>query len=123
MAYLAQETDRVELYVRSMSGSGGRWQVSSNGCKGMLWNPNGKELIYLSAENEFTSVPISTASGLKIGAPKVLFKRRLAASDITISRFAISSDGQKFLVVSAGEQVDHPKFQVVLNWPKTIENQ
>jgi serine/threonine protein kinase/WD40 repeat protein len=122
LAYVAQETDRGEVYIRSLTGSGGRWQVSSDGFRGMMWNPNGKEFIYVNSESEFISVPINTAGELKIGASKVLFKWRLPGGDFRLSPFTMSPDGQKFLVVSAGEQVEHPKFQVVLNWPKTIEN-
>jgi serine/threonine protein kinase len=122
IAYAAQETDRLELYVCGLDAGGGRWQVSTSGVQAAAWNPNGKELIYVNANWEFISVPINSVGEFKIGAPVKLFQHRLATEQFGVHRFAVSADGQKFLLVSAGQRVEMPKIQVVLNWPKSIEN-
>jgi len=41
VAYVSNESGRLEVYVRPFPGPGGRWQVSLDGGSEPLWAPNG----------------------------------------------------------------------------------
>jgi eukaryotic-like serine/threonine-protein kinase len=63
LAYLSQEAGRSQLYVRSMSGLGGRHPISAGGASEPAWNPRGAELFYrvgsrlIAATLEFAPEP------------------------------------------------------------------
>ena len=61
MAYIAKEPGRgkLEVYVRPFPGSGGRWQVSSDGGDNPAWSLTRRELIYASPDQRIMAVPYS----------------------------------------------------------------
>ena len=61
MAYVAREPGRgkVEVYVRPFPGSGGRWQVSSDGGDNPAWSLTRRELIYATPDQRIMAVPYS----------------------------------------------------------------
>ena len=122
LAYLSEESDLNELYIRQLGGGEGRWQISSAGARLFEWSPIGDEIVFVNRDWEFIAVPIKTTGGLEIGAPKRLFERRFSTRGLPIRRFIMTADGQRILLVSDIERAQKPKFQVVLNWPKTIED-
>ena len=121
MVYMAEETDQSELYLRQLTGTGGKWQLSSDGVRNFIWNPDGKEILYFNWDWELISIPININDRLEIGASKKLFKRRLSFFELTINRFAISPDGQQFLLVSPIEQKEDIQFKTILNWPEILK--
>jgi len=58
IAYASNESGRFEIYVIPASGTGGKWQISSSGGQQPLWRRDGKELFYLSSDDNLMSVPI-----------------------------------------------------------------
>jgi len=46
LAYISDESGRYEIYVQPYPGPGGKWQISAEGGRGPVWNPNGRELFY-----------------------------------------------------------------------------
>jgi serine/threonine-protein kinase len=46
LAFMSDESGKVEVYVRPFPGPGGRWQISTNGGYYPTWSPKGKELLY-----------------------------------------------------------------------------
>ena len=60
---------------RSVDSSGGRERVSTDGGRGPRWRGDGKELFFVSLENDLMAVEIeATSKNLKIGVPQVLFQ-------------------------------------------------
>jgi serine/threonine-protein kinase len=118
LAYVSNESGKAEVYVRPFPdvGSGGRWQVSTNGGDSPLWSPDGKELYYRGPDSIMT-VSVETAPTLKLGTPMSLF------SDKYSGQFDIHPDGKRFLMLKSGEMADAkskekiaPKINIVLNW-------
>ena len=50
-AYSSTESGRLEVYVRSLPGRGGRWQVSSAGGVSPAWSPKGGNLFFTLTDN------------------------------------------------------------------------
>jgi Tol biopolymer transport system component len=77
LAYTSDESGQMQVFVRSMTGSGGRWQVS----EGNGWNPHwirdGNEIVYRNQETrQYYGVAVDTSTG----APKFARSRRLFES-------------------------------------------
>ncbi len=73
LAYSSDQTGRREVYVASLSGDSGRWQVSTQGGSMPLWNGNGRELYFLGSQNQLMVVDVEAAATFKHSAPRVLF--------------------------------------------------
>lgn len=124
LAYFAGQADRIiELYILKLDGSGGKWQISTAGARAFTWNPQGGELLYFNYDWEMISVPINTENILEIGKSVKLFQHKLSTIKFGLKPFDISPDGKSFILVSAMDQQRHIEVNVVLNWPKLLEDQ
>ena len=101
IAYISDESGRSEVYIQAFPSSGRKWPVSKSGAWSgairlwpILWNPNGRELIYRNGP-EILVVDVDTRGELTLGNPRVLFE---AASTLD-GPFDISSDGRRLLFV------------------------
>jgi Tol biopolymer transport system component len=114
LAYGSDDTGRFEVYVKSIPGSGGKWQISSGGGTQPRWRRDGEELFFLAPDNKLMAVDVAGGSAtFASGAPRPLFQTRAASP---LSSYDVSADGQRFLVNSLlGEPVSSP-ITLVLNW-------
>ncbi len=117
LAYVSDESGRVEVYVQPYPGPGGKWQISTEGGTEPVWNPNGRELFY-RAGDKMMAVDIATQPGFAAGTPRKLFEGRYELAPVPINNYDVSPDGQRFLMVKPTEQEQAAPTQinVVLNW-------
>jgi len=117
LAYISDESGRFEIYVQPYPGPGGKWQISTEGGTEPVWNPNGRELFYRSAD-KIMAVDIATQPGFAAGKPRMLFEGRYQPSPVTSPNYDVSPDGQRFLMIKSSEQAQAAPTQinVVLNW-------
>jgi dipeptidyl aminopeptidase/acylaminoacyl peptidase len=120
IAYVSFETGARQVYVRSfagvLSGSGGKWQISTGGGSEPLWRGDGKELFYLNG-NKVMAVEVNgDGESFRAGIPKELFEARLTPVQRR-NRYLVTSDGKRFLMNALPEEHESASFRVVLNWP------
>jgi Tol biopolymer transport system component len=117
IAYVSNESGRLESYVQSFPPSSGKWQISTGGALCVRWSAGGREIIYATADDTFYSVAIRmSGAGLEIGLPVKLFQHRLAHSQPERNHWTATRDGQRFLLNDSIEGEDSRTVQVVLNW-------
>jgi hypothetical protein len=119
LAYQSDESGRMEIYVQPVQGHSGKWQISTSGGSQAVWNRNGKEIFYVSADNKLMAVDVKADSSFEAGTPKALFDVRLKG--VTGWKYDVSLDGQRFLAnVSIGEAQANP-ITLVLNWAAEVK--
>ena len=121
LAYISNETSRVEVYVRPFAGPGGKQQISTEGGLEPLWAPTGKELFYRSGR-KMMMVEVTTDSSFTKSAPRVLFEGQFVGATYPIGTSAISPDGQRFLMrepVESSQPVN--QMNMVLNWSEELK--
>ncbi len=123
-AYESGETGALQVYVRSfagtLSGSGGKWQISSDGGSEPYWRGDGKELFYLNG-NKLMAVEVNgDGESFRAGNPKMLFETPLLPGTLR-NRYDVSSDGKRFLINVLAER-PATSFTVVLNWPALLKH-
>jgi Tol biopolymer transport system component len=121
IAYTLQEGGATEVYVQPYPPTGARWQVSAGGGRQPAWSPDGTELYYLTSEDKLMAVEVSRRSGALVpGRSRVVAETRVAGVERTNqgSSFAVSPDGERLLVVSAGNRVR--PITLVLNWTSLL---
>jgi len=119
LAYVSNESGRAEVYVQSFPPSGGKWQVSTTGGAQPLWRRDGKELFYLTTDRKLMAVPVNADQTFTMSAPALLFQTQVARFEAP-HRYAVSRDGQRFLINSATGEINHT-ITVVLNWAAEIK--
>ena len=79
VAYVSDESDRKQVYVRPFDPSSGfgdaKWQVSKEGGLGLVqWRRDGRELYYLATDGGVMAVDVTTTPSFQSGTPKLLFR-------------------------------------------------
>ncbi|MBV9483457.1 MAG: protein kinase [Acidobacteria bacterium] len=123
VAYLSDETGRLEVYVTSFPNHLGKWQLSTGGADGALgtiWTGTGPqtEVVFRDLQSHLISVPVREQGGsLSPGAPRVLLGGRSLAS----SRFTdLTRDGKRILAGLPQENASTP-LTLLLNWTKNLK--
>ena len=125
LAYISDESGSYEIYVQSFTAEGKlgaeRKRISTNGGIVPNWSSDGKELFYVDGDGQMIVVPVNTSSGaFQTGAPTALFRTRMFDDASVFHEFAVSHDGQRFLVGTLIGDTKSPRPTVILNWPAAL---
>jgi Tol biopolymer transport system component len=119
VAYVSDESGNFEVFVQSFPVPGNKRRVSAAGGTEPKWRRDGRELFYLAPDRSLMAASVSTVQRLDIGMPKLLF--RTHAGEVGgRNRYAVSADGQRFLIESQVSQPASTSITVVLNWPTAL---
>ena len=114
LAYASDESGDWQVYVQTFPEPGGKRTISIAGGAEPQWRRDGKELYYLCPTGTLMAVDIRLAPTFDAGAPRALFRTSIPADIITYrNHFAVTGDGQRFVVDSAGTR---EPITVVVNW-------
>ena len=121
IAYSSDESGRPEVYVQSFRRElAGKWQASTNGGFTPKWSRDGKELFYLSSNNQVMSSEVKLSTTFEINVPRALFSiHPYAIPRIGLGTgseaFEPAPDGRRF-AVHAPLRSSPPNITIVLNW-------
>ena len=132
IAYVSDDTGRLEVYVQRFPGLGERQQISTDGGMDPMWSPDGRALFYLGTRgsgppNEMVVVAIDPGPPLSVGNPEALFGHAPYRRGQSAGRhYDMAPDGQQFLMLSdQGTPLETgvaltPQINVVLNWHQEL---
>ncbi|HLV96191.1 MAG TPA: protein kinase, partial [Candidatus Acidoferrales bacterium] len=102
LAYTSHLSGLEEVYIVPFGRGSGRWEVSNGGGFYSRWRHDGKELFYLSPDDEIMSAEIEEqGAGLTIKKVTSLFQTNANASTFHWP-YDVSPDGNKFVVLGLG---------------------
>ena len=112
-AYSTDESGQMEVYVVRFPSGGGKARVSAAGGSHPRWRRDGKELFYVSLDNQLMAAGIAGAGDdVRVGDAAALF--RIVPPAQPGYTYDVSADGQRFIVNTDLGGV--PALNVVLNW-------
>ena len=85
-----------------------------------MWRGDGRELFFLAPDGMMMAVPITTKDQIDVGAPLLLFASG-STNIVNARQYAVTKDGQRFLVIAAPQQASALPLTVVVNWPATVQ--
>jgi hypothetical protein len=115
LAYTSDESGRPEVYLMSFPDTGQKRQVSTGGGVQPRWRRDGRELYYLALDGTLMAADLRVDSGIDSNVPRPLFKTQLNVDSIR-DQFAVSPDGQRFLVQLPVIEGAPTPITVVLDW-------
>jgi len=118
IAYVSNESGRDEVYVQSFPLSGSKFQISTGGGSEPYWRADGTELFYVSAGRSLMAVPIKIKPAFEPGLPLRLISLPAIAQ---LHSYAVSGDGQRFLIVNPAGGETSGSLVVLVNWQAIIK--
>jgi serine/threonine protein kinase len=114
LAYMSDESNRNEVYIRTFPNPSGKWQVSVNGGGKPVWSRDGKELFFIGADRKMMAAEVKDGDQFEAGLPKPLFDTQLSP-EAQEAYFDVSKDG-RFLIPASADQPVNAAMTVVVNW-------
>jgi Tol biopolymer transport system component len=122
LAYASDESGSFEVYVRPFPAANKQYKISTGGGTQPEWRHDGKELFYISTDGKMMAVPVVTDRDFTALASHPLF-------DVDVpelvapyaNQYAVSKDGQRFLVNTVTDQSTRPALSVILNWTELLK--
>jgi dipeptidyl aminopeptidase/acylaminoacyl peptidase len=122
VAYASNESGRLEIYVQSFPPGRGKWQISTNGGAQPQWRRDGRELFYMSGDLKLMAVEIRAAPNrFEASLPRPLFNLHIVTLPVVRNHYAVSADGQRFLVNTLVEESAPSPLTVVMNWTADLK--
>jgi Tol biopolymer transport system component len=110
IAYVSDESSRLQVYVQSFPAGTLKLPISTNGGAAPHWRRDGRELYYLSPDGKLMAVEVKTGGIFRAGVPHALFDTHGAPD------FDAAADGSKFLFAMPEGGAANEPIHVVLNW-------
>jgi serine/threonine-protein kinase len=119
VVYRSNESGTEEVYVRPVSGAGGKWQISIGGGGPAFWSKNGHELFYEGSDQRIRVVDYRVDGGSFLpGKPRVWCDRQIF--DPGVSHLDLAPDGKRFVILvppdSAGKEKGSVHVTFLLNF-------
>jgi hypothetical protein len=92
-----------------------KWAISNGGGIQPVWSRDGKEIFYAALDGRLMAVPVSAGATFSSGTPQPLFQASLRLN-VGARQYAVSTDGQRFLMVVPTHDFDSELFRVLLSW-------
>jgi hypothetical protein len=123
VAYISDETGRLEVYVRPFKESaggaetGGKWIISRDGSnQAPKWRDDGKQIVYIDLKGMMWAVDLDTGSAIQARTPRQLFQSPAGSNTP-----GATGDLKTFLIPVPVEQKVPQAFTVMLNWTSLIK--
>jgi Tol biopolymer transport system component len=121
LAYASDKTGTYEVYVRPFAPgkqTTGEWLVSLGDGRDPHWRGDGRELFFVTSTKKMMAVDVrTTGDAFERGTPRELFSVPYVTGAATVTRYAVTKDGQRFIMAAeaAGSAETDPIY-VTVNW-------
>jgi eukaryotic-like serine/threonine-protein kinase len=123
IAYTSQETGVPQVVVATFPGFTDRRQVSTAPAAQPLWRADGKELFFIQRDGKLVALDITTrGSTIEFGPIRALFPVGAANLALLSRSYAVTRDGQRFLVrdFAGANQASAEQLYMVMNWTALV---
>jgi Tol biopolymer transport system component len=122
LAYVSNETGRLEVYVTPFAQPGsGKWGISTGGGTSPRWSGRGDELFYTDLRSNMVAARIATSPSFAVQDMRVLFNAAdFVQTSVSRRHFDVTPDGQRFLMVQRADGAKRGEMIVVENWAEEI---
>ena len=122
IAYTSNVSGAPEVYVQRFPASGGPMRVSTGGGGQPRWRRDGRELFYIGVDRKLMAVDVKLGATFEAGVPKTLFGTRVLTLTDFRNHYAVTADGQRFLINSNVEETSATPISVVVNWTAELKH-
>jgi len=88
-----------QVFVQSLVGPPGRWQISAAPASRPRWTKGGNELIFEGRDGRMMAVDIESKDGFRVGTPRVLFGVPIASPTFDVRSWSCDASGNRFVLM------------------------
>jgi serine/threonine protein kinase len=120
LAYVSNESSRVEVYVQAMAGGGAKWLVSRGGGMQPQWSADGRQLYYMALDRRLMVVDVRAEDAVFTPSPPVgLTETRFTEWETSGGMsYVVAPDGSRVLV-NTSTDTGRP-VSLMQNWPARV---
>ena len=123
IAYVSDESGRNQVYVRPFPLREGLSPISQDGGWAPRWRGDGRELFFLAPDGAVMAAGIKEVKGnLDASVPQRLFSTGLGSTTHNLP-YAVTADGQRFLVPVKVDPPGAAPITVVMDWLTRLAKQ
>jgi serine/threonine-protein kinase len=120
LAFASTESERPQIFVRAIDGSGAKFQVSADTFGVARWTKSGRELLY-GAEKGLFAVAFTPGSTPGLSSPMRLFGWEGELADVI--SLAPAPDGDRFAILIRKTRPPLTEIRLITNWTETLLRQ
>ena len=125
VAHVSNRTGQREIVIQPFSGPGPQTPASVGGGREPAWARNGELFYRRPSDYAMMAVTVSTEPTLTVGQPRMLFPGGADPQGSPRARYAVTSDGQRFLMSARWLSADDgaaegAQVNIVLNWVEEL---
>jgi hypothetical protein len=121
VAYVSEESNRPEVFVRTVSGSPRRIAISGEGGDQPVWRPDGAELFFVDPRGQLQSVSVQWS---RDGSPTFAAAAKLNVPPIGRGHWGtpydVSPDGNRIYLLRRNDDPPPHEFHVVIGWRELL---
>jgi Tol biopolymer transport system component len=121
ISYNSNEGGKQDVYVRPFPASDRQVRISAGGGIDAQWRLDGKELFYIAPDGKVMAVDVKSGSDFQAGLPKPLFDTKIFGLGTIFGAYAVSHDGQRFLINETTETANPSPIIILTNWTATLK--
>jgi eukaryotic-like serine/threonine-protein kinase len=122
IAYHANESGRLEVYVAPFASNAEARPVSTDGGVQPYWGDDGRELYYLDLQGALHAVEWRPEREPPFSDPVRLFETGIVAPSAVVEQYAGGPGGDRFLLLKPVDDKVRHSVQVVINWPALLQH-
>ena len=126
VAHTSSRTGQNEIFIQPFPGPGAQTPASVGGGREPAWARNGELFYRRPSDYAMMAVEVTTEPTLRVGQPRMLFPGSTDPGGSPRARYAVTSDGQRFLMSAQwlgtddGGAAEGPQANIVLNWTQEL---
>jgi Tol biopolymer transport system component len=116
IAYMSTRSGAPQVYVTSFPVPREEIPISTSGGRSPRWRNDGRELFYVTNDNQLVGVEVDgRSSEFRAGKEVALFQMSPGGAR---SQYDVTADGQRFIVNTTSQVQSQEPITVVLNWSR-----
>jgi len=120
VAFAAGTVPTVNIYVQSLAGPPGRWQISTASAFRPRWTKGGRELVFEGWDGRIMAADIDATNGFHAGSPKPLFTLPTRSFSIDLFSWSCDASGEHFWVVVPPRSAESSVVEVVTDFQSLV---
>ena len=120
LAYVTGAAPNVHVYVNSLTGEPGRWQISTTSGVMPRWTRGGRELVFETLDGRLMAVDIETTRGFQAGVPAELFRLPMGSPSRDVASWEASADGERFFVLVPPGNTAVARLEVLTDFARLV---